>query len=290
MDGGTFFLHMSAFSQWPDDSRTVALAPLCGRVRFPPDWSSGADWWRTLADHDLWFVWAGRGRMEIDGAPVALHAGSCVWMEPGRRYVTTHDPQHPLGVNYFHFTLPIRDRRARPAPFEPPFSHVVVRHFGFADTLMQMILAVRAEPAGLDSANHLFAALLRELVRESTHGRPLLAGLSAEHTERMHAAAARIRHDPAGAPTVAELAREFGYSVSHFSRTFAAVTGQRPQAFTIGVKLERARELLATTGLTIGEIAAAVGVPDLFYFSRLFKQRVGATPSEFRRRVLSSGA
>jgi AraC-like DNA-binding protein len=105
----------------------------------------------------------------------------------------------------------------------------------------------------------------------------------------MHAAAARLRENLAAAPSVAELARTSGYSVSHFSRTFAAVHGLRPQEFTIAARLERARELLTTTDLTIGEVAAAVGVPDLFYFSRLFKRRMSVAPSEFRRNALVSG-
>jgi AraC-like DNA-binding protein len=289
MDESILFLHMSAFYACSGRMWQVALTAVCGRVRFPPEWNSGADWWRTLVDHDLWFVWTGRGTMEIDGTPLALRAGSCIWMRPGRRYVTRHDPAHPLGVNYFHFTLQEQDPPSARRPFAPPFGQTIVRHFGFADMLMQRILAVRSEPAGRASANVLFAALLHELGRETAHGQQAAAGLSAEHAERMHAAAKRMREDLAAALPVAALAREFGYSVSHFSRTFAAVTGERPQSFVIGARLERARELLTTTGLSIGEIATAVGVPDLFYFSRLFKRRLGITPSEYRRRALASG-
>lgn len=289
MHGCVISLHMSALLEWAGTSCRVTLSPVCGRIRFPPTWSSGADWWLTLTDHDLWFVWAGRGTMEIDATTIPLGAGSCIWMRPGRRYVTTHQPDDPLGVNYFHFNL--HDRRGRRTDIRilPDFQHTIVRHFGFADVLMQRILEVRAEPDGSASADRLFGALLLELGREAAHAQQIPAGLSRDNVERMNAAAARIRAEIATPLTVESLAREMGYSVSHFSRTFATVTGVRPQQFAINVRLDRARELLATTSLSVGEIAAAVGFAEIFYFSRLFKRRLGLAPSEFRRNALASG-
>lgn len=289
MHGWIIPLYMSALLEWAGSTWRVALSSVCGRVRFPPVWSSGTDWWRTLADHDLWFVWAGRGTMEIDATTIPLGAGTCIWMRPGRRYVTTHHPDDPLGVNYFHFNLLDRRGRRANAPTLPGFEHTVVRHFSFADAVMQRILEVRMEPEGSASADRLFGALLLELGREAAHVQQIPAGLSRDNVERMNAAAARIRADLATPLTVEALAREMGYSVSHFSRTFAAVTGVRPQEFAIHARVDRARELLATTSLSVGEVAAAVGFAEIFYFSRLFKQRTGTTPSEFRRNLLSSG-
>ena len=40
---------------------------------------------------------------------------------------------------------------------------------------------------------------------------------------------------------------------------------------------------MAETALSIAEIARAVGYEDPFYFSRLFRQKMGAPPTEFRR-------
>lgn len=282
-------LHMSALVNLGGTAFRLSLSRVCGRVRFPADWRSGQDWWRTLVDHDLWFVWAGRGLIEIDGRPFALRAGSCVWMQPGRSYITTHDPSCALGVNYFHFNLYSARGRGRRKPDIAPLDHIVVRHFDFVDALMQRILTVREEPAGEASANQLFAALLQEIVRDAQHTPRIDALLPAEHVARMRAAATNLRHDLVSAPTVSALARKYGYSVSHFSRIFAAVNGDRPQEFVIKARLGRARELLATSSMTIGEVASAVGVSDLFYFSRLFKRRTGVAPSDYRRRVRSLG-
>jgi two-component system response regulator YesN len=47
-------------------------------------------------------------------------------------------------------------------------------------------------------------------------------------------------------------------------------------------RLERAKDLLGTTGLMTYEIAEKVGYPDARYFSSIFKKRLGVTPSEYR--------
>lgn len=288
MQGKLILLHMSAFLELNDQSWTVRLSELCGRVRFASDWSSGGEWWKTLRDFDLWFVWSGRGTMQIEQMELPLSAGTCIWKRPGRRYITHHDPAHPLGVNFFHFNL--FDGAGRPAGrgFAPPFEHMRVQHLSFTDSLMQRILALPGEPAGNVSAARLFAALLAELVRETQHRPPAPTSLRPEHIEKIQTVMAEIRQAPAQAYNVAAMARKHGYSVSHFSRLFATVAGKRPQQFVIDVRLDHARDRLALTQDNIGTIAARCGFSDIYYFSRLFKQRLGTSPSDFRRHLAQS--
>jgi AraC family transcriptional regulator of arabinose operon len=49
--------------------------------------------------------------------------------------------------------------------------------------------------------------------------------------------------------------------------------------------MARARQLLITSDHTVAEIAASVGYPDPFYFSRQFSAVNGVSPREFRARV-----
>jgi AraC-like DNA-binding protein len=49
-------------------------------------------------------------------------------------------------------------------------------------------------------------------------------------------------------------------------------------------RMDRARELLAHTGLKIADIAAEVGFDDEAYFARRFRQRYGMPPGRFRTR------
>ncbi|MBC7366498.1 MAG: helix-turn-helix transcriptional regulator [Undibacterium sp.] len=260
---------------------SVRLALQCTRVRCEPGWHLGPEWAPRLKDYDLWFVSAGRGQMITDHGEVALTPGMGLWMRPGRRYEATHQPTAPLIVNVFHFTLP-----TAPRGFIPPVEVLRTAHPDFVEAMLRRILALHAKPGPLPraSAEALFGALLGELVRETTaRGEETAdAGLDRHHREIMQRLAAEIREHPGGARTVAALAKSAGYSVDHFSRVFEKITGQRPQECIIEARLARARQLLAETGLTVSQIAEALGFRDVFFFSRQFTQRTGQTPSAYR--------
>lgn len=48
-------------------------------------------------------------------------------------------------------------------------------------------------------------------------------------------------------------------------------------------RVQNAKRLLASTRRSVADIAEAVGIPDANYFAKVFRQRVGVTPREYRR-------
>jgi signal transduction histidine kinase/DNA-binding response OmpR family regulator len=78
-----------------------------------------------------------------------------------------------------------------------------------------------------------------------------------------------------------QLAREIGMSRSQLHRKLTALSGHSATAFINSIRLDKARELLLQTNLTISEIAYQVGL-EPNYFTRLFREEIGKTPSEFR--------
>ncbi|MCC5840371.1 MAG: helix-turn-helix transcriptional regulator [Opitutales bacterium] len=55
---------------------------------------------------ELWYVFHGEGKLRADGgAWQPLRAGMLVWFHRARFYEWRQDPEHPLGVNFFHFDL-----------------------------------------------------------------------------------------------------------------------------------------------------------------------------------------
>jgi AraC family transcriptional regulator len=81
-----------------------------------------------------------------------------------------------------------------------------------------------------------------------------------------------------------QLAELCGLSATHFTRAFREATGKPPHAFIIDLRLERARDLLERTSLSITEIAFACGFQQSQYFATMFRLKLGCTPSEWRRR------
>ena len=79
-----------------------------------------------------------------------------------------------------------------------------------------------------------------------------------------------------------ELAEMVGLSVSHFRTLFKQTTGYTVVQYKNYLRVSRARDLLLMRNCSVAEVAEMVGIPDLFYFSRLFKQYIGISPSQVR--------
>ena len=67
----------------------------------------------------------------------------------------------------------------------------------------------------------------------------------------------------------------------------SSITGETPSSYIQHLRLNKACTLLNTTDSQIGEIAMQCGFDDSAYFSRLFKQVYGITPTQFRKHPIS---
>lgn len=80
-----------------------------------------------------------------------------------------------------------------------------------------------------------------------------------------------------------KLADDNNIGYSYFRKMFKKYTGISPHQYQLEMKLFRAKELLLTTDKSIKEISYEMGFQSIYYFSRLFKKKVGINPSELRK-------
>lgn len=83
--------------------------------------------------------------------------------------------------------------------------------------------------------------------------------------------------------TVEMMAKESGYSTSHFMRWFKENTGFTFNAYLIEFRLNQVADALRNTDDTVINIASNTGFENLSNFNRLFKKRFSITPSAFRK-------
>jgi AraC family transcriptional regulator len=82
--------------------------------------------------------------------------------------------------------------------------------------------------------------------------------------------------------SLTSLAREWGYSPSHFHRLFTETVGETPKAHVERVRLERAAYRVAVEDSPLLDIALAVGFRNHETFTRAFKRQFGITPTAYR--------
>ena len=84
---------------------------------------------------------------------------------------------------------------------------------------------------------------------------------------------------------VPALARVALMSPAHFIRTFRRAFGETPHRYLQRRRVERATFLLRETDTSVSEICLDVGFASLGTFSRTFRDIIGLSPTEYRRRA-----
>ena len=87
----------------------------------------------------------------------------------------------------------------------------------------------------------------------------------------------------AGLPTVQYASNKLNVSVSYLSRLLKTLTGQSTQQHIHDKLIEKAKEKLSTTELTVSEIAYELGFEHSQSFSKLFKNKTNQSPLKFRQ-------
>lgn len=88
---------------------------------------------------------------------------------------------------------------------------------------------------------------------------------------------------------VESLALALGYSRSSLYRRLEGLVSESPAEIILGVRLERAAQLLGARAGTVSEIAYSVGFKSVSHFSRRFRGRYGVPPSEYHTTYSTSG-
>lgn len=78
------------------------------------------------------------------------------------------------------------------------------------------------------------------------------------------------------------LSRQLNYSITYLSRLIKKNCGKNFTELLLECRINRAKELLKTSGQKINQIAKNVGYGDFSYFIQIFKKKTGVTPSEYR--------
>lgn len=86
-------------------------------------------------------------------------------------------------------------------------------------------------------------------------------------------------------PPVETIARNLLLSRSQLHRKIKVLTGMSITNYINHVRIEKSKELLTGTSLTISEISYELGYDNVSYFSKLFKKQTGVSPSSYREKA-----
>jgi AraC-type DNA-binding domain-containing proteins len=249
---------------------------------------------RYLYDHELVLVTEGSCRIVIGAVALEVGADEAVIVPPGSRHRSVAGPQGATRFCvHFHWVpetrrthqpiwcfFPRRPRRGSvtPAPRFVPDGIVGRIHKAErgARLLTGEILRRWASGKEWDRAlcHAQFLELLLRILGTEEHAR--------QDAARPLAYEVKALLDGDLTTPIQTLLPTLGFSYAHLCRIFHGKFGMTPVEYRNAVRLEKVRDLLLHSRLTIAEIADRTGFVDPAYLTRLFRRRYGCPPSFYR--------
>lgn len=221
--------------------------------------------------------------MSFKGAVTVLVDGSALRLTPGHAILCFPFQQHA-------FVDADEDRAWLFVTFElpDPGGLATLRNRVLLPTAKSWEIAERLVRSYLDGGRPgrtcLLAALLLDEVEQRREGHG--GGEHPEIGRGVLEKANRVIWEAIGEPLdIGAVARKCGVSASHLRFLFRSKFNRSIGRFIRETRINRARDLLATTELSVTQVAEACGFDTLFSFSRSFRNECGVAPSEYRRQA-----
>jgi AraC-like DNA-binding protein len=247
-----------------------------GDVTYKPGGVCGP---RTQADYQLVVLEQGEATVEIDGDDLYVPPQHVAIMLPGRReyYRFARDSAT------HHSWCAVRPD-AVPAPLcrrlaaAPPVQVLTPRMHGLIE--FGLSLPASADTAAGDLIEHLGLSALHEFLFETE-----VSYHDDAQPEALRLALGYIDAHVAEQVGLKAIAGAAYVTPQYLIRLFRQHLGTTPSRYLWQTRLARGVELLRETGLPISEIAERTGFRNPFHFSRLVKQRYGASPRQLRKQA-----
>lgn len=276
-------MHEHIFLPKPLFPRHVCFPDFIGGYSEYPEHSVNREFRTTEFNLDRFYnlhiVLKGKGYLLTEGKRYELTAGQGFLYGPGLKQSYRSDHQEPWSIRWVHFfgerLEALLDGKGLDEPWLfsvtdiPPIERLLHR-------LLETGRTYRIE----DECE--LAGMVYELLTRLQASSDRLNVPVNQTADKIRTVANYVRAHSGEPFTITQAAALAGYSSHYFSRKFGETFGMSFPDFLLESRLIQAKRLLASTALSVKQVAADTGFSQASYFSSCFKQREGMTPLQFR--------
>lgn len=276
----------------PDDNNWGLYLTVAGSARVEPEssyppsghptgyhfnWNNG----RVLQEYQINYITEGEGIMETRDGSYPIGEGSVILLRPNVWHRYRPLRQTGWKEHYVGFMGELADKMIRSSEllaespvmqigfqeiiingFQDIFNHVITEKPGYHQVCSGLVIQI---------LGHIISIIKNENFRHN----PI--------EKAIQKACLIIRDNPSRNMNIEDLAGELNVNYSHFRKAFKKYTGLSPMQYHTSLRMKQAVYLLTNTEMSVKEISFDLGFCSAFYFSKLFKEKTGHTPSEYRR-------
>lgn len=239
---------------------------------------------RTLQHHELILITGGKAEISVNNKKHTVQEGILIYLQPEVPHFIVIDSDDPISFVSVHFSYVQIEQndsawnvRKDVKMFPLPAVQQLKDYYQVDEVFKQMADTWNTKLPGYE---FIAKTLLQQLI--------IAIAQNIKKRHRNYATSVKVEkiinymhHHLHGKVTLTELSELVQLSPPYLSRTFKEITGYSIIEFFNKLKMDKAKELLLEGDSKVKEVAQFLGYTDEFYFSRLFKQTEGMSPSEF---------
>jgi len=240
---------------------------------------------RVLPEFQLLYITNGEGLFSCDGKTYQIKPGSVMLLLPGLKHVykpltETGWKEYWVGFKGIYFLRLLEEGIFSPENvfFQTGLNDFIISCFN------QIFDEVRSQkPLYQFKTCSLILSLLAEvLTRERRTEQP-------NYYEKIVAKAKYLMESNVySAINLPVISDQLGVSTSRLNEIFKTYTSMTPYQYYIQIKIHKAESLLEQEKISVKEAAYRMGFEDQYYFSRLFKNKTGISPSDWKNFITGS--
>lgn len=282
-----YLAHNTEDKNWGIYLTVVGSARVEPNNQYPPpghpsgyhfNWNNG----RVLQEYQVNYITEGEGIMETREGSYHIREGSVIMLKPNvwhryRPLKNTGWTEHYVGfMGTSANAMMMSAALLRDTPVvQVGFHENIIRIFQDIENLIKT-----ERPGYQQISSGLLIQLLGHIIslkknENFKHG---------QVEKSIQKACLIIREHPSDNLKIEKLAEQVNLNYSIFRKAFKRYTGLSPIQYHSTLRLKQATHLLTNTDMSIKEISFDLGFCSVFYFSKLFKEKTGMTPGEFRKK------
>lgn len=269
-----FYLNVAGFAQIPP---SLIYPPRMHPSGYFFTWEKG----RVLQEYQINYITEGSGIFETSSDQFQVVPGSILILRPGMWHRYKPDPNIGWNEHYIGFNGDFCSNLFQEGFFQ---TAKPVLYVGFQENILKLffeiIQLVKEEKTGHQQVCAATTMLMLSNILSVVRNQEF-AGKSIER--KIRKACLYFRENLNTSVNIEELAKELGVGYSYFRQMFRRYTGISPTQYHLSLRIQNAKDLLISTDRSFKEIANDLGFESYFYFSRVFKDKTGKSPMEFRK-------